>query len=196
MEICLYFLASLGGLRSREQSSTHKILPVFSRQLKRYTTLKESSPHFIYHRCTPVAYEQCSRSVGVFLWLSIRWKWQSLGFVEGNFFHTNKNAEYILRAIARQSKLTWGSSYKYSIPLRAGSVLPSRFACLWAKLIRINQPHCSQVGIVGQLKADTSLGSAGGKLGMVGILPHSSLIQSDAPTILSSLACWLPCETC
>ena len=37
MEICLCFLASLGGLRSREQSSTHKILPVFSRQLKCYT---------------------------------------------------------------------------------------------------------------------------------------------------------------
>lgn len=42
--------------------------------------------------------------------------------------------------------------HEYYIPTRAGCSLPLCFAFLWAKLVRINQPHCSQIGVGGQLK--------------------------------------------
>ena len=90
----------------------------------------------------------------------------------------------------------WVSLPKYCIPLIAGCIVPSCFACLWAKLVRINQPHCSQVGIVGQLKAGIPLVSAGSKLVMVGIPPYSSSPQPGASTALSSLARLLPWDTC
>lgn len=108
-------------------------------------------------------------------------------------FHTNKNAEYILYQW-KEGKVSWpeGLWTSTSIPLIAGDT-PSRFACLWAKLIRINQPHCSQVGVVGQLKADTSLGSAGGKLGMVGTLPYPpwfSLMHPQYSLLCMPAALW------
>lgn len=90
----------------------------------------------------------------------------------------------------------WVSLYEHYIPTIAGCILPSCFACLWAKLARINQQHCSQVGIVDQLKAGTSLGPAGSKLGTVDTSPLSSSAQPDVSTVLSFLACWPPCGSC
>lgn len=82
----------------------------------------------------------------VFLWLSTRLMCQSLEFFETNLFHTNKNVEWILKSVAKQSTLLQVSVYEYYIPIIAGCILPLYFACLWAKLMRVNRPHCSQVG--------------------------------------------------
>lgn len=66
---------------------------------------------------------------------------------------------------------------EYYIPTRAGCSLPLCFAFLWAKLVRINQPHCSQIGIVSQLKLDP-IGSKLCKL-------NTTLsLQPDVPTAL------------
>ena len=127
----------------------------------------------------------------VFLWLSTRLMCQSLEFFETNLFHTNKNVEWILKSVAKQSTLLQVSVYEYYIPIIAGCILPLYFACLWAKLMRVNRPHCSQVGN----EAGTSLGPAGSKVGMVYTSPHFSSPWPDVPTVLS-LACWLPCDTC
>lgn len=61
-------------------------------------------------------------------------------------------------------------------------------------IARINQPHCSLVGIVGQLKAGASLGTAGSKLGMEGTSYFSP--GPDASVALPCLEHWLPHDTC
>lgn len=98
-----------GGLRSRAISHTHKILPVFSRPLKCYTDFEGIVSTFSsLTDAAPWIYEQCSRSVGDFYDWALD-ECDQVWDLLGNWFHTNKNAEYILRTIARQSKLTWGS---------------------------------------------------------------------------------------